>query len=151
LDTLKSEQATASWLFSIARNIARQRKRRGKFWGAFDAAQVREKPSEHTPPDVSAEVALLREALAKLPEKQREALTLPRGYKNALRRMPTSPLTLVATAFILFIFFIAASRTSSGCEKHIVRRLKPAPSHRGVLISTCTKRLYARPSGKALL
>ena len=76
LDDLKSEQASASWLFSIARNTFYQRKRRSKFWGFFDEETVREKPSEATPPDVSADVALLHNALAKLPEAQREAVTL---------------------------------------------------------------------------
>ncbi len=76
IDTLKSEQASASWLFSIARNTVYQRKRRQKFWGFFDEKQAAERPSEAAQPDVSADVALLHEALATLPEAQREAITL---------------------------------------------------------------------------
>lgn len=76
LDTLKSEQASASWLFSIARNIVYQQKRRQKFWGFFDETKATERPSEAAQPDVSTDVALLHEALARLPEAQREAITL---------------------------------------------------------------------------
>lgn len=76
LDTLKSEQASASWLFSIARNIVYQRKRRQKFWGFFDETKAGERPSEAALQDVTADVALLHEALAHLPEAQREAITL---------------------------------------------------------------------------
>jgi RNA polymerase sigma-70 factor (ECF subfamily) len=76
LDTLKHEQTSASWLFSIARNEFYQRKRRRKFWGLFDEKSVRKKPSEAASPEVSADISLLHEALAKLPAAQREALTL---------------------------------------------------------------------------
>ncbi|TAE26408.1 MAG: sigma-70 family RNA polymerase sigma factor [Candidatus Kapaibacterium sp.] len=76
LDTLKHEQASASWLFSIARNIVYERKRRTKFWGIFDETKAIERPSDAALPDVSADVALLHEALAKLSAAQREAITL---------------------------------------------------------------------------
>lgn len=76
LHTLKSEQASASWLFSIARNVVYQRQRRQKFWGFFDEQKALKHPSEAASPDVSADVAFLHEALAKLPAAQREALTL---------------------------------------------------------------------------
>ncbi len=76
LDTLKNEQASASWLFSIARNIVYERKRRQKFWGIFNETKVTERTSDAALPDVSADVALLHEAIAKLPKAQREAITL---------------------------------------------------------------------------
>ncbi len=76
LDTLKNEKASASWLFSIARNAVYQRKRRQKFWGFFDETKAGEQRSEAALPDVTADVALLYEALAHLPEVQREAITL---------------------------------------------------------------------------
>lgn len=76
LDTLKHEQTSASWLFSIARNEFYQRQRRRKFWGLFDEKAAHDQPSEVPSPEVSADVTLLHEALAKLPAAQREALTL---------------------------------------------------------------------------
>jgi RNA polymerase sigma-70 factor, ECF subfamily len=76
LDTLQHEQTSASWLFSIARNEFYQRQRRRKFWGLFDEKAAYEQPSEAASPEVSTDISLLHEALAKLPAAQREALTL---------------------------------------------------------------------------
>jgi RNA polymerase sigma-70 factor (ECF subfamily) len=76
LDTLRHEQTSASWLFSIARNIVYQRQRRRKFWDMFDERTAYEQPSNDALPDATADVAFLHQALARLSSDQREALTL---------------------------------------------------------------------------
>ena len=75
LDRLKKEGSFLYFLFGIARhthlNLLRKRKRETRFNGA--EMQFTDRTA---PPDVSADVRLLYEAMATLPDKQREALVL---------------------------------------------------------------------------
>lgn len=64
------------YLFTIARRIYLKRERRGRLFGRFNTDEAQYIPAEHERPDVSADVAMLYGALAKLPAKQREAVVL---------------------------------------------------------------------------
>lgn len=64
------------YLFTIARRIYMKRERRGRLFGRYDPEEVQHIPSQHDRPDVSADVRLLYEALARLPARQREAVVL---------------------------------------------------------------------------
>ena len=75
-DDLKDPAAFKSYLFTILTNLVRRQYRKTKHFVALsdEHAQVLE---DTTPsPDTSAESALVREAINKLPEKSREAVIL---------------------------------------------------------------------------
>jgi RNA polymerase sigma-70 factor (ECF subfamily) len=76
-DSLRSEDAFASFIFTIARRQYYRTLRRAKWRGVFDRA-VAEQIPDHSlnAPDASADHSLLDEALNKLPHKQREAVIL---------------------------------------------------------------------------
>lgn len=75
-DTLRDEKAFLSWLFTIASRLCKKRNLRERWYGDYDEEQTRRIPDSGTSPDVSADVALLHRALAKLPQEQREAVIL---------------------------------------------------------------------------
>jgi len=76
LDRLNDEKAFLSYLFTIASREFRRRRRRAQWFGAFNEAAAERIICSNTPPDISADVKLLYEALARLPHKEREAIVL---------------------------------------------------------------------------
>jgi RNA polymerase sigma-70 factor (ECF subfamily) len=73
-DNLRDDKAFISYLFTIARRTAKRRRTRDKLFGTYDqqtAEQIRDTQSQ---PEISIDVQFLYNALAKLPEKQREAI-----------------------------------------------------------------------------
>lgn len=73
-DSLRSEQAFLSYLFTIASRTARRRLRR-RHEAATDE-QLEELFDNHTQPDMAYDVKLLYEAIDKLPSEQREAVIM---------------------------------------------------------------------------
>jgi len=75
-EELRDDKAFISYLFTIARRTAKRRRSRAKLFGEYDqqaAEQIRDIQNQ---PGTSVDVQLLYDALAKLPEKQREAVIL---------------------------------------------------------------------------
>ena len=75
-EQVRDEKAFLSYLFTIAVRVHRQKKWRRRLFGPYDEEKASELPSRGTAPDVSADIQILRKALARLPEKQREAVVL---------------------------------------------------------------------------
>ena len=75
-DTLRDERAFLSWIFTIASRLYKKRHLRERWYGSYNEEQARRIPDPGTSPEVSADVALLYNALAQLPEQQREAVVL---------------------------------------------------------------------------
>ena len=75
-ESIRDEQAFLSFLLTIASRVQKRRRWRGKIMAPFEEKHTARLQSRTTAPDVSADVTLLREALARLPEKQREAVVL---------------------------------------------------------------------------
>lgn len=75
-EELRNDQAFLSWLFTIASRLCGKRTARNRWHGAYDEEHARRMPDHGTAPDVAADVALLYNALAQLPEEQREAVIL---------------------------------------------------------------------------
>ena len=73
---LRNEQAFLSWLFTIASRLHKKRMVRERRKESYDEEQARRIPDLGTSPEVSADVALLHDALSRLPDKQREAVVL---------------------------------------------------------------------------
>lgn len=74
--TIRDKAAFPSYVFSIASNLYRRSFRRSKFWGLFDSNRAEQIPDGSGLPDERPDVELLYRALAKLPEKYREAIIL---------------------------------------------------------------------------
>lgn len=74
--TIRDKNAFSSYLFSIASNLYKRNFRRSKFWGFFDSDRAEQIPDTTSLPDTQPDVSLLYQALARLPEKYREALIL---------------------------------------------------------------------------
>lgn len=74
--TIRDKNAFSSYLFSIASNLYKRNFRRSKFWGFFDSDRAEQIPDEASLPDTQPDISLLYQALARLPEKYREALVL---------------------------------------------------------------------------
>lgn len=73
---LRDPQAFVSWLFTTASRLARRQRWRGRLFGQYDEERAAELHSHTSPPDSSADVAALYDALSRLPHKQREAIVL---------------------------------------------------------------------------
>lgn len=76
LDHLRDDAAFPGWLLRITVRLHRRGRRRQKFWGLFSQEQAEQLRDQNTPPDVAAEIRILYEALAQLPERQRESVVL---------------------------------------------------------------------------
>ena len=75
-DTLREEAAFLSYLFTIARRTFHRRRRREKIFSEYDEAKAGTIAAGGSPVWIGADVRALHEALAKLPESQREAIVL---------------------------------------------------------------------------
>jgi RNA polymerase sigma-70 factor, ECF subfamily len=74
-DSIRDEQALLSYLFTTASRLAAKERERGKRYSGLDGSGA-EHIAGGIAPDQAAEIALMQEALWKLPEPTREALTL---------------------------------------------------------------------------
>ena len=74
--TIRDPQAFTSFLFTVATRIERHRKRRAKWFGRIDPEEANEIAGTDNSPEDSMEARLVREAIASLPKKQSEAVTL---------------------------------------------------------------------------
>lgn len=75
-DGLRDDKAFISYLFTIARRTAKRHRTRGKLFGEYDQQKAEQLHDTRSQPGASVDVQLLYNALAKLPEKQREAVIL---------------------------------------------------------------------------
>lgn len=75
-DDLRDREAFLSWIFTITSRLFRKKGIRGKYHTDWDQRKGDRIEAETSPPDRSADVRLLYEALARLPDEQREAVTL---------------------------------------------------------------------------
>jgi RNA polymerase sigma-70 factor, ECF subfamily len=75
-ERLQDRAAFLSYLFTVASRLHGKRQRRMKWWGSYDEERAENLRDYRTAPDSSADVALLHDALARLPEAQREAVAL---------------------------------------------------------------------------
>lgn len=75
-ERLKEERAFLFFLFGIASRILKNQARRAKFRGLFDRKKIEALADPNTNPEQAAELRLLKEALNRLPAKQKEALIL---------------------------------------------------------------------------
>jgi RNA polymerase sigma-70 factor (ECF subfamily) len=75
-DQLRDPQAFLGFLFTIAARIHKRRRWRGRIFGTYDPDAAASMHDRGMQPDISADVRNLYDALARLPERQREALAL---------------------------------------------------------------------------
>ena len=75
-DTLKDKQAFMSFLFTIATRIHHHQQRRKKWFGVYNDEYVNSLVSTNTSPDDAADIGIIRDALSRLPLKQRETVVL---------------------------------------------------------------------------
>lgn len=75
-DGLKSQTAFLSYLFTIAVRLHKRRRWRQRIFGRYDEHYAESLPSDGISPEASADAVMLYQALAKLPERQREAVVL---------------------------------------------------------------------------
>jgi RNA polymerase sigma-70 factor (ECF subfamily) len=75
-EKLEKKEAFLYFLFGIASNIVRHRNRRMKFWAAYDQSYENNLVDNSYDVYRKMEVDTLYKAMKKLPEKQREALSL---------------------------------------------------------------------------
>lgn len=75
-DSLREEEAFLSFLFTIARRTYHRRRRRERFFGEYDEQAAQNIAVSGTPVWIGADVRALYEALAELPDVQREAVIL---------------------------------------------------------------------------
>ncbi|MBS1914447.1 MAG: RNA polymerase sigma factor [Bacteroidetes bacterium] len=75
-ETLRDDQAFLAYLFTIASREHSRRRRRARWFGAFDQEKAENIRFAGAMPDVAADVRLLYGAIEKLPARQREALVL---------------------------------------------------------------------------
>ena len=73
---LKEERAFLFFLFGIASRILKNQARRARFKGLFDRKKAESVVDPNANPEVAAEIRLLKEALNRLPIKQKEAIVL---------------------------------------------------------------------------
>lgn len=75
-ENLKDINAFAPYVFKIASRIFKRNIWRRRFWGYFDSTQAENIIDNNSNPDTLIDIKILYEYLAKLPEKQKEALVL---------------------------------------------------------------------------
>lgn len=75
-EKIQNKNAFVGYLFTIAGNEFKRAYRRRKFFGFYDEETAHEIPDTDTRPDTAADVALMCEAMMKLPEQMREAVAL---------------------------------------------------------------------------
>jgi RNA polymerase sigma-70 factor (ECF subfamily) len=75
-DQVRGPEAFLSYLFTIAVRIHKRRRWRARLFGAYNEERAAAIAYDGTSPDATADVAMLRQALARLPERQREAVVL---------------------------------------------------------------------------
>ncbi|HVK40199.1 MAG TPA: RNA polymerase sigma factor [Candidatus Kapabacteria bacterium] len=73
---IRDSEAFLSYLFTIASRLHKRKRWRGRIFGSYDAESAEALPYGGTAPDVSADVEKLYDALAQLPDQQREAVVL---------------------------------------------------------------------------
>src|SRR5687768_15367959 len=73
---IRDSEAFLSYLFTIASRLHKRKRWRGRLFGSYDADSAEAMPYGGTAPDVSVDVEKLYEALAQLPDQQREAVVL---------------------------------------------------------------------------
>lgn len=75
-DELSDPKAFLSWIFTIARRIATRKRKRGGLFGPYDESSALNIRDHSIAPDDAADLHMLYEALSKLPQAQREAVTM---------------------------------------------------------------------------
>lgn len=75
-DPARPEETFRSYLFTIAVRVHRRGRRRRERMLRLDEAEAENERSTLSPPDVDADIRALREAMARLPLRQREAVAL---------------------------------------------------------------------------
>ncbi|HZK76185.1 MAG TPA: RNA polymerase sigma factor [Candidatus Kapabacteria bacterium] len=75
-EKLRAPEAFTSYIFTTARRLYYRSARRKKFWGIFPSGAEEIADERGTSPEVKLDLEALDRALAKLPEKQREAVVL---------------------------------------------------------------------------
>lgn len=75
-DNMRDPKALLSWMFTTASRLHKRIRWRGRHFGTYDPDYAESLHAGGPPPDQSADVAALYEALAQLPRKQREAVVL---------------------------------------------------------------------------
>lgn len=75
-EKIQNKNAFIGYLFTIASNEFKRSYRRKKFFGFYDEEAAMEIPSADGLPDMATDVALMREAMMKLPEQMREAVAM---------------------------------------------------------------------------
>jgi len=73
---LKDESAFASWMFTIARRNFHKLNKRESFLEEYDENAAEKIEDTRIQPDVAMDIRLLYDALARLPESQREAVVM---------------------------------------------------------------------------
>ncbi len=74
--TIRDPQAFTSFLFTVATRIERHRQRRARWFGHIASDEANEIAATDGSPEASMDARLVREAIASLPIKQSEAVTL---------------------------------------------------------------------------
>ncbi len=75
-EQLRAPEAFTSYIFTTARRLYYRRARRQKFWGVFGSEAEAITDERGPSPEIRLDLEALDRALAKLPEKQREAVVL---------------------------------------------------------------------------
>ena len=73
---VENKERLLSYLFSVATNIVKNKKRRLKFKGNWDEKMIEKLQSRVNDPELALDVHFLHKAIEQLPEKQREAIVL---------------------------------------------------------------------------
>jgi len=73
---VEDKERLLAYLFSVAKNIIKNKKRRLKFKGAWDESVMEKLESRINDPEVALDIHYLHKAIEQLPEKQKEAIIL---------------------------------------------------------------------------
>jgi len=75
-EKLRASEAFTSYIFTTARRLYYRRARRKKWWSVLDRETEEIADDRNQSPEITLDIEALDKALAKLPEKQREAVVL---------------------------------------------------------------------------